>query len=277
MNINTKRGDKSQCANRRRNLYQWNWNRLIVDLPESILVHILSFLPITTAIKTAAVARNWRHLCYSVPILNFDMEEFRLRIPEETDRDAQQLKGCAGEDLDDYENRSWDYDMAPYDFHFSSSVKVLRLRECNLCFPGKAFWELTWEMHLDLLFSTPEEIANMMALCVNVEVWFGRCRALVEAHVKFGRRSWWELACWTKVLSCLTGVTRLTIDNMCPWLLIGLNSLKEPLVTNLEQLIEDEEFHGKGGLHKSKEVRSIFLQLPRLKFRPDEEVRGNRK
>ncbi|CAI9112290.1 OLC1v1012715C3 [Oldenlandia corymbosa var. corymbosa] len=382
MNIGTKRRRQNTMHQKKKesvSLEMEPSTTSINDLPESILVHILSFLPITSAIKTASVARNWRNLWHSVPILNFDMEEFHSHIPEKTNRDARQLfaeftsrtllhrsrlfpiekfklsynykdfesirysvhswlryvvnaaateldfafnsftyrpsfrKGCAGEDLDDYENRCWDHEMAPYDFHFSdlinSSVKVLRLRNCHLCFPVRALSSMKVnslrEIYLESLGSTAEEIANMMALCVNIEVlsiakvlniqnlklvspklkylklenfyhiqteqhsveiraprletvifdraYCGRyaledMSALVEAHVTFDRRFWWEFACWTNILSCLRGVTRLTTGNFWSWFLVHIDTLKEPLNSNLKQLLmddEDKEFHGK--------------------------------
>ncbi|CAI9090346.1 OLC1v1025100C1 [Oldenlandia corymbosa var. corymbosa] len=57
----------------------------IDDLPESILLHILSFLP------TTAAAPNWSNLWLSVPKLDFDFNQFLSCIPENTKPDARQL------------------------------------------------------------------------------------------------------------------------------------------------------------------------------------------
>lgn len=67
-------------------------NTTIEDLPASILVHILSFVPITYAIRASAVGPQWRNLWHSVPILDFDINEFqRDRCPDKSLDDVRQL------------------------------------------------------------------------------------------------------------------------------------------------------------------------------------------
>ncbi|CAI9112288.1 OLC1v1012710C1 [Oldenlandia corymbosa var. corymbosa] len=325
----------------------------IDDLPESILVHILSFLP-----TTAAVATNWRNLWPSVPKLNFDIEEFHSQIPEKFNRDARQLSyvdswiryvvNCKGKEIElefntfgyspnfregrdgeeEDEDELEDLDIGHYDFHFfdliNSSVKVLRLNGCNLCFPGNRLSSMKVnslrEIYLEDFYSSDEEIENMMALCVNVEilsivnVWgfrdlkiaspklkhlklFGSnefkternsveiCApsleslilhltyagkytlkdtpSLVEAHLQFSDRSWWELACWTNAVSCLSGVTRLTVENMWMWLLNDIDDIKEPQGWCLTRPLMDVRYHGK--LKLAEEVFSKTFAFNSLK------------
>ncbi|KAJ8628461.1 hypothetical protein MRB53_021768 [Persea americana] len=43
----------------------------ISSLPESILLHILSFMDTNDAVRTGILSKSWRHLWTSVPNLNF--------------------------------------------------------------------------------------------------------------------------------------------------------------------------------------------------------------
>lgn len=63
----------------------------IDDLPEGVLLHILPFLPATTATQTSAVAPKWHNLWHSVPILDFDVVEFHSRFPDVSMAVARQL------------------------------------------------------------------------------------------------------------------------------------------------------------------------------------------
>ncbi|KAL4285847.1 hypothetical protein S245_065314 [Arachis hypogaea] len=51
----------------------------ISDLPDCILLHILSFLPTKTAFLTAVLSRRWTHLCHDLQHLYFDQNQFRNR------------------------------------------------------------------------------------------------------------------------------------------------------------------------------------------------------
>ncbi|XP_028806285.1 F-box/FBD/LRR-repeat protein At4g26340-like [Neltuma alba] len=50
--------------------------RRISDLPEPLLVHILSFLPIKEAVATSLLSKRWRTLWRSLPKLEFDDRNF---------------------------------------------------------------------------------------------------------------------------------------------------------------------------------------------------------
>ncbi|KAG8386986.1 hypothetical protein BUALT_Bualt03G0205600 [Buddleja alternifolia] len=52
----------------------------IEDLPEGIIIHILSFLPTIYAIRASLISRKWRNLWYHIHILNFDMNLFRTPL-----------------------------------------------------------------------------------------------------------------------------------------------------------------------------------------------------
>ncbi|XP_052109172.1 F-box protein At4g09920-like [Arachis duranensis] len=49
----------------------------ISDLPDCILLHILSFLPTKTAFLTTVLSRRWTHLCHHLQHLHFDQNQFR--------------------------------------------------------------------------------------------------------------------------------------------------------------------------------------------------------
>ncbi|KAG9442990.1 hypothetical protein H6P81_018844 [Aristolochia fimbriata] len=55
----------------------------ISELPETVLLHILSYLPTKDSIRTSLVAKRWRFLWKAVPSLNFQfsMERSSLRNP----------------------------------------------------------------------------------------------------------------------------------------------------------------------------------------------------
>ncbi|KAK1384293.1 hypothetical protein POM88_022028 [Heracleum sosnowskyi] len=48
----------------------------ISDLPDSLLLHILSFLPVKSAALTSSLSKRWLHLFMSLPILDFDDDDF---------------------------------------------------------------------------------------------------------------------------------------------------------------------------------------------------------
>ncbi|KAG8386966.1 hypothetical protein BUALT_Bualt03G0203600 [Buddleja alternifolia] len=48
-------------------------SRSIDDLPEGLLLHILSFLPTIDAVSASLLSRKWRNLWHHIPTLNFDM------------------------------------------------------------------------------------------------------------------------------------------------------------------------------------------------------------
>ncbi|XP_020986319.2 FBD-associated F-box protein At2g26860-like [Arachis duranensis] len=49
----------------------------ISDMPDCILLHILSFLPTKTAFLTTVLSRRWTHLCHHLQHLHFDQNQFR--------------------------------------------------------------------------------------------------------------------------------------------------------------------------------------------------------
>ncbi|KAL4285851.1 hypothetical protein HN51_053409 [Arachis hypogaea] len=52
---------------------------MISDLPDCILLHILSFLPTKTAFLTTVLSRRWTHLCHDLQHLHFEQNQFRNR------------------------------------------------------------------------------------------------------------------------------------------------------------------------------------------------------
>ncbi|KAI9108096.1 hypothetical protein K1719_020969 [Acacia pycnantha] len=49
----------------------------ISDLPDSLLLHILSFLPVKEAIATSYLSKRWRPLWFSLPTLEFRRQDFQ--------------------------------------------------------------------------------------------------------------------------------------------------------------------------------------------------------
>ena len=45
----------------------------IDDLPEQLLLHILTFFPIRDAIRTSSVSRKWRYLWHCMPSISLDL------------------------------------------------------------------------------------------------------------------------------------------------------------------------------------------------------------
>ncbi|KAM7528253.1 hypothetical protein LguiB_031663 [Lonicera macranthoides] len=62
----------------------WNGEDRISSLPDSVIVHILSFLPTKWGIATSILSTRWKHLWASVPILSF--KSFIEDDPELTSR-----------------------------------------------------------------------------------------------------------------------------------------------------------------------------------------------
>ncbi|CAI9090348.1 OLC1v1025105C1 [Oldenlandia corymbosa var. corymbosa] len=54
------------------------------DLPQSLLIHTLSFLPILSAIETCYISRKWRNLWHSLPSLKFDITNFESNFYNST-------------------------------------------------------------------------------------------------------------------------------------------------------------------------------------------------
>ncbi|CAN6708194.1 unnamed protein product [Malus baccata var. baccata] len=56
-------------------------NRNLNDLPDEILLHILTFLPTLDAVQASLISHNWQPLWSHVPALNFNYKLFPLREP----------------------------------------------------------------------------------------------------------------------------------------------------------------------------------------------------
>ncbi|XP_020966297.1 FBD-associated F-box protein At4g10400-like [Arachis ipaensis] len=52
---------------------------MISDLPDCILLHVLSFLPTKTAFLTTVLSRRWTNLCDDLQHLHFEQNQFRNR------------------------------------------------------------------------------------------------------------------------------------------------------------------------------------------------------
>nr|XP_011460151.1 PREDICTED: F-box/LRR-repeat protein At3g26922-like [Fragaria vesca subsp. vesca] len=59
-------------------------NGALTDLPEEILIHILSFLPTLYAVQTSLVSRQFRSLWSRVPSLDFSYDLFPSAVPDPT-------------------------------------------------------------------------------------------------------------------------------------------------------------------------------------------------
>ncbi|KAL6140074.1 hypothetical protein ACLB2K_058375 [Fragaria x ananassa] len=59
-------------------------NGALTDLPEEILIHILSFLPTLYAVQTSLVSRQFRSLWSLVPSLDFSYDLFPSAVPDPT-------------------------------------------------------------------------------------------------------------------------------------------------------------------------------------------------
>ncbi|KAM5580792.1 F-box/LRR-repeat protein [Rosa sericea] len=67
-------------------------NRALTDLPEEILIHILSFLPTLYAVQTSLLSRQCRSLWSRVPALDFSYDTFPSAEPDPTaDTDPTRL------------------------------------------------------------------------------------------------------------------------------------------------------------------------------------------
>ncbi|KAL3820998.1 hypothetical protein ACJIZ3_006903 [Penstemon smallii] len=148
----------------------------INNLPESLLLHILSFLMTLDTIKTSLVCRNWRYLWYQIPSLMFDIVPFHsppyisLCIRPPSHLESFCLHVDCGDDLDiaivvswvlyainskvieldlDFNTSSLYYILVEendetvseeFKFDFShlknSSVRHLRLSRSTICFPS---------------------------------------------------------------------------------------------------------------------------------------------
>ncbi|KAI9108153.1 hypothetical protein K1719_021026 [Acacia pycnantha] len=50
---------------------------MISDLPDSLLLHILSFLPAKEAVATSLLSKRWRQLWFSLPTLVLQRQDFQ--------------------------------------------------------------------------------------------------------------------------------------------------------------------------------------------------------
>ncbi|KAM0885705.1 hypothetical protein ACQ4PT_030164 [Festuca glaucescens] len=72
------------------------------DLPDSLLGEILSFLPSKEVGCAAALSRRWRHIFCNVHTISFEEQEGERSADWDTFyHEAQQMKSCSGEFLDD--------------------------------------------------------------------------------------------------------------------------------------------------------------------------------
>ncbi|XP_075665777.1 F-box/LRR-repeat protein At3g26922-like [Castanea sativa] len=67
---------KSKSKSKRQKLSSENNNKndRISDLPECLLIHILSFLPTQTAMATSILSKRWKHVWTHVPVLDVESE-----------------------------------------------------------------------------------------------------------------------------------------------------------------------------------------------------------
>ncbi|CAN6448417.1 unnamed protein product [Victoria cruziana] len=63
----------------------------IDDLPDSVLLHILCFLPIKAAVRTSVLSKRWRYLYTAIPSLEFDHKDFPLSMEEAVRQKLNQL------------------------------------------------------------------------------------------------------------------------------------------------------------------------------------------
>ncbi|KAL6188821.1 hypothetical protein ACLB2K_040212 [Fragaria x ananassa] len=64
-----------------------NPNRTLNDLPDEILLHILTFFPTLDAVQTSLISRKWRPLWSRLRFLRFSYEHFPLNEPPSDNRD----------------------------------------------------------------------------------------------------------------------------------------------------------------------------------------------
>ncbi|KAK9924627.1 hypothetical protein M0R45_032986 [Rubus argutus] len=62
-------------------------NRNLNDLPDEILLHILTFFPTLDAVQTSLISRKWRPLWSRLRFLKFSYEHFPLNDPPSDNRD----------------------------------------------------------------------------------------------------------------------------------------------------------------------------------------------
>ncbi|XP_078148612.1 F-box/LRR-repeat protein At4g14103-like [Carex rostrata] len=76
-------------------------NDRISDLPDELLIHILSFLKTKEAVQTCVLSQRWRNLWTSVPCLYFDFDDF---LPDHLDFLPDDL-AFHDDDLKEYETK----------------------------------------------------------------------------------------------------------------------------------------------------------------------------
>ncbi|GLU15095.1 hypothetical protein SLE2022_316210 [Rubroshorea leprosula] len=58
-----------------------------LDLPDEIVHHIPSYLPMKAVAQTAVLSRRWKHICYSYPVFDFCQNSlFDLHLDENIGR-----------------------------------------------------------------------------------------------------------------------------------------------------------------------------------------------
>ncbi|XP_056163454.1 putative F-box/LRR-repeat protein At3g18150 [Syzygium oleosum] len=70
----------ADCPNRKLNDNRNPSCTSLCDLPEAVLLHILSFLPTNDVVRTSALSKKCEHLWVSVLKLNFNEKEFSQRL-----------------------------------------------------------------------------------------------------------------------------------------------------------------------------------------------------
>ncbi|PON68674.1 F-box domain containing protein [Trema orientale] len=93
----------------------------ISTLPNSLIQHILSFLPIFDAVRTSLLSRRWRRMWYSVPTLCFNGSDIDFGSPKDregfynyVDNCLKHLKIGMGSNVDSVNITSFKLDLRPY-------------------------------------------------------------------------------------------------------------------------------------------------------------------
>ncbi|XP_065631077.1 F-box/LRR-repeat protein 25-like [Quercus suber] len=174
----------------------------ISELPESLLHHILSFLPIKQVVQSSTVSKRWNYVWSTIPVLEFDKSFFESKLwCQDTKKTCEiqrkrvelyhfveqnllsRFKSDVEElnlDFQKFERKWKRYYPLPQNILLAKSITVLRLKACRLeSYFGDMNLSALKILSLYKVGTNDQIIQNLVAGCPVIEdIGIEDCRGL---------------------------------------------------------------------------------------------------